>query len=132
MMIMVASLVLLLLLALSIAPLLGNTGEEFAFGSAYSLTQRIVSTINILSASPQNETAVIEINPLTCNIMFYNDFLYIESEVEFMGKSSYGLHIFKDIELDTSLISNPVECDLNNKKYIFLQKQGKSIKVSVS
>lgn|GEM_PF-5255069 len=132
MMIGIASLVLLLLIALSMGPLLGDVGEKFAFGDAYSLTQRIVSVINILSASPQNETAIIELNPLTCNITFYRDFNYIESYVKFMGESRYGQHIFGNINLDlTSLGSDTIECDSKNMKKIFLEKTGNTIKVSL-
>ncbi len=130
MMIILASLlIILLLLIYPLGPIImgvQSTGE-IAFGSAYSLTQRIVSAINLVSASPQNETVIIKLNPLKCKIDFYPDYSYVESEVEYLGKSNYGLFIFKDIKLTAP---PSIDCNTDKWKNIYIKKIGNEITIS--
>jgi len=97
-MVMLASLVLCLLVALFVFPFFTGVVEEISFGGSYQMTQQVVSTINLLSASTQNESAIIKINPMDFTIKF--DGNYIESSVSFMGDGTYGSFIFPDINLN--------------------------------
>ena len=100
MMDMLSTLILFLLIALLLMKVFGGgAANEISFGQSYVVTNKVVSMINIISASPQNETAVLKIEPFTFKIFFDMDENYVESEVDFLGGSEYGLYVFEDIDL---------------------------------
>lgn len=129
---MLATLVLFVLVALLLFNIFeGYNKGEIAFGNAYPLTQKIVTTINMLSASPQNESAIITIKPFKFKLTFDTQNNYVESYVSFIGESEYGLFVFPDVHL----IANDIDClttDCTDKK-ILINKEvyGDEIYVTV-
>lgn len=134
MMEMLATLVLFALIAIMLLSLFEGYGEgEISFGHAYPVTQKLVSMVNLLSASPQNESAILTIKPFKFKVTFDCENNYIESEVDFVGKSKYGLYVFSDI----NLIADDIDC-LDGKcaeKKILIDKKvydNREINITVS
>ncbi|MCK4634928.1 MAG: hypothetical protein KAT37_03575 [Candidatus Aenigmarchaeota archaeon] len=109
MMEMISTLVMFALIALLLLSVFGGEGDDIAFANAYPMTQKLVSNINILSASPQNESIIFTIQPSKYKITFDIINNYIECETEFLGKNKYGMFVFRDIQL----IASDIECDLD-------------------
>ena len=97
---MFATLILFALVAMLLLRIFNGVGEgEVAMGYAYPITQKIAFRINTLSASPQNETALLKIDPFKYRINFDVTNNYVECETDFFGSAKYGLFLFKDIHL---------------------------------
>ncbi|UCG95625.1 MAG: hypothetical protein JSV92_01075 [archaeon] len=117
MMIMLAFLVIVLFIGLTLSPIAGELGGKVSYVHAFAVTNRIVSLVNMMSASPQNESAVIIIQPVNCNITFYNETsvyqdlndnetlinaIYVESKMEWVKSSKSGLFFFSG---DTKIVA---------------------------
>ncbi len=123
MMEMLATLVLFALISLLLLQIFGgeDLGGKVAFAHAYPLTQKLASIINFMSASPQNESAIIAIEPFNYRITFDTDTNYIKSYVSFLGKSEYGLYLFPDIELTAP---EEIKCEgCKKEKKILIEKK---------
>ncbi len=98
---MFATLILFALIAMLLLTVFGKTvgGGEVPMGQAYPVTQKIVFRINTMSASLQNETAILKIDPFQYNITFDVNNNYVESKVKYFGDTKYGLFLFPDISL---------------------------------
>lgn len=123
MMEMLATLVVFGLLALVFFSIFGSFESEIQFAHAYPVTQRLTCIINMLSAGPENESAILEISPGKYTITFMGN--YIESSVDFIGKSKYGLFVFPDIILVPP--DPPVIESDGGPKTIYIAKVGNSI-----
>lgn len=134
---MLATMILFVLIAtVLLQAFLAVKDNEVSFGNAYQMTQKIVYTINALSAGPQNESATLSLNTAKYKIDFDEENNYVESETDLLGSAKYGLFVFKDIELvaqDIDCISDPGKCP--KSKTLLFQKEVLSngnVKIKVS
>jgi len=123
--VVVLGLVVTLISSPLVGKLVSEETEQMRFISAYPLTQRFITVINLLSASPEYESAEIKINPLNCTINFYDNG-YVETTVKTKKeKTSYGLFTFP-VNLDAP---SQITCDPENEKTITIVKIGDVIKI---
>lgn len=109
MFLIITMLIIAVLTVTILSPFVGNMGKKVSHVHAFLVTNRLGSMVNMISASPQNESVMMILNPVNCNITFYNEtsfgqdigddeavmgVTYLRSVVGSMQKTESGMFLF--------------------------------------